>query len=89
MYKDMFLSLYDLNDNFVLNLENFEEAESFFNMKAYNIMRNINYDIPFRLGKSYVKLYLIPKNKMSNRKRENFIVLSNTNGNITMGESDK
>ena len=29
------------------------------------------------------------KNKMSNRKRENFIVLSNTNGNITMGESDK
>lgn len=29
------------------------------------------------------------KNKMSNRKRENFIVLSNTNVNITMGESDK
>lgn len=71
MYKDMFLSLYDLNDNFVLNLENFEEAESFFNMKAYNIMRNINYDIPFRLGKSYVKLYLIPKNKINeNYKRK-------------------
>lgn len=65
IYKDFFIAMYDINDNYIMELETFEQASIFFNMTKYHIMRNIVHEIPFKFGKTYVKLYLIKKAKIN------------------------
>lgn len=66
-YKDYFFAMYNMNDNFIMNIEDIQEVATILNMKLFNVARNLRNNMNFNFCNQLVKIYPIEKEEINEK----------------------